>query len=278
MRALTGCGVLAMASVVSTASAAPVAFPGSGTSYVYSQNFDAALGSEWTLDGWGTQNIFTGGTTGVTAPNISGTAPDGVVYPLTPKVAPSNLTTFGFAGKFLTNNAKGSTTATAKVEFNNLPNHTSIDLGFLLAVGDSIDSIDTPLIIKVDGVEVFNTDFSGGGGQYNNAGTGVTKTTNLSTNGYYREKWNAGAVTSDDRTVESWTLETVYDFTNATAFNAIAHTSDTLTIEFIHGFDQAWTDEFAAFENVSVTLNGVIPTPASLISLLVAAPLLMRRR
>ncbi len=272
---LIGLGVLTAASV---ASAAPIAFPGSGTSYIYSQNFDTALGSEWTLDGWAAQNIFTGGKTQVNSGDISGTAPAGVVYPLVPKTAPSNLTTFGFGGRFLTNNAKGTTSATARVEFNNLPTHSSIDLGFLLAVGDSIDSVDTALIIKVDGVEVFNTDFSGGGAQFNAAGTGVIKTANLSTNTYYREKWNVGAATSDDRTTEGWTLETVYDFTNATAFNAIAHTSDTLTIEFIHGMDQTWTDEFAAFENVSISLNGVIPTPASLISLLAAAPLVMRRR
>ncbi len=282
--------------------AAPIAFPGSGTSYVYTQNFDSALGSEWTLNGWVTPDIFPGGSTQVTGNGtahnqVSPSSPSGLSYPATfplPAIKPADsFANHGFASKWLVNDARTADdgTATARVEFNNLPTHSSIDLDFLLAVGDSIDTgtsnmthYDGPktIAIKVDGVLVWDFLFSSGGGNLA-ATNGIVKLVNAGNlNTYYREQWNdnagAGPAHDGDRAAMGWTLDSAYDMGGFTTFTAIAHTADTLTVEFIHNLSSSYTDEYHGIDNVAITLNGVIPEPGALTLLALAAAALARRK
>lgn len=263
--------------------AAPVPFPETGGDYIYSQGFDSALGTEWTLNGWLVSTIYPGGAAQVSANGNSNAqianSTSGKNYlasfPLAAIKAPDSYANHGFSGNWLINKARADDdgTATARLEFNNLPGHTSIDLGMLLAVGDSIDggtgtNADGPksITIKVDGVTVWDYFFSAGGN--NLTGTGIVKAVgggNL--NSYYREQWNdnsgAGPSGPNDRVGLSWTYDSAYNLNNFATFNAIPHTADTLTIDFVHNLSSAASDEYQALENVTVGLNGV-PEPASL--------------
>ena len=275
------------------AMAAPIAFPGTGTGYVYAEDFNEALGEEWSVDGWLTTDLFAGGATQVTK-NGSGTgyvspsSPSSLTYsdanfPLSAIKPAESFADYGFSGQWLINKgrAEDNGTATAKLEFNNLPEHTSIDIDLLLAVGDSIDGgtesshADGPktITVKVDGQTIFDFFFSAGG--TNLSGDGVVKLiSGGNLNSYYREQWNdnsgAGPSDENDRSMTSWTGDTAYDMSGYTGFTEIAHTSDQLTIEFIHNMSSSYTDEYQALDNLSVTLNGVaVPEPSTVVLLAV---------
>ena len=271
------------AGIASQVRAAAIAFPGSGTNYVYTENFNGALGSEWTLNGWTVHSVFTGGMTHVTglgAGNglVSTSSPSGgswpATYPLAAVKTPDSFLNYGFDGNWLVNTARPSTNGgSAVVEFDNLPAHDSIDLGFLLAAGDSIDSaaLDGPysLTIKVDDVTVFRFMFSGGGNNLTtNSSNHIIKlagSANLDT--YYREQWNdnsgAGPLSETDRSGQGWTLDSAYDMSSYTGFVGIAHSAGTLKVEFIHMLSSDSTDEYHAIENLSISLNNVVPEPAT---------------
>ncbi|HPA17523.1 MAG TPA: PEP-CTERM sorting domain-containing protein [Verrucomicrobiae bacterium] len=259
-----------------------IQFPGSGTNYSYSQNFDSALGAEWTLDGWQTVGIFSGGATQVTATgtgnllvqpsspgNFTDTAFGGATFPLPAIKTPDSFTNHGASGLWLINLARssGSGTGTATLSFTNLPAHTSIDIDFLLAAGDSIDATDyTNITLRVDGATLWQFQFSASGN--NLSGPGIVKLVgNGNLDNYYREQWannTAGPTNANDRFAQSWIGDSFYNMDGFSNFTAIPHTSDTLTIEIIHNLSSAYTDEYLAIENLGVTLNGVIPEPSAL--------------
>lgn len=275
---------------------AAIQFPGSGTNYSYSQNFEAPLGAEWSLDGWQTLSVFWGGATQVTGTgsgnllvqpsspsNFTDAAFGGATFPLPAIKAPDSFTNHGAAGQWLINQARsaGLGTGTASLSFTNLPAHESIDIDFLLAAGDSIDSTDpTNITLRVDGVTIWEFQFTASGN--NLSGPGIVKLVgNGNLNNYYREQWNnrtAGPTNENDRVAQSWIGDSFYDMAGFSNLTAIPHTSDTLTIEIIHNLSSAYTDEYLAIENVGVTLNGVIPEPSTLALLGIAAALLATRR
>lgn len=246
---------------------AGVAFPESGG---YSQDFAGPLGAEWTFDRWTTIAVPVNGAT--QAGSIQGTGPAGVTTPLPAILPPTSFLSYGFGGTWVTTLARGDELngpgprPTARLEFTDLPWHDRLDLDFLLAVGDTIDGStqDGPLTIKIDGTVVFQFQFSGGG--YSLPQTnGIVRLTapngeNLTPNWYW-EQWKTDAQTSDDRFALSWTLDSVYDMSGFTGFS-IPHTGDTLTIEFLHELSSNYTDEYFAFDNVTVTLN-VVPEPSA---------------
>jgi len=70
-----------------------------------------------------------------------------------------------FSGNFLYNDSTGNLATATTLTINNLPSHTSISVGFLLAVIDSWDSIDgspSPdfFNVMIDDVSVFQTTFN----------------------------------------------------------------------------------------------------------------------
>lgn len=259
---------------------AAIPFPGSGTNYSYAQNFDAALGAEWVLDGWQTFGVFPGGATQVTAtgtgnllvqPSNPGGFTDaafgGATFPLPAIRAPDSFTNFGASGNWLINQARGAGTGTATLSFTNLPAHDSIDINLLLAAGDSIDATDyTNITFRVDGATIWEFQFTASGN--NLTGPGIVKLVgNGNLDNYYREQWNngtAGPTNENDRVAQSWIGDSFYDMSGFSNFTAIPHTADTLTIEIIHNLSSAYTDEYIAIENFGVTLNGVIPEPSTL--------------
>ena len=292
-------GVVAILSLLAVPDgrAAPIAFPGSGTNYVYTEDFNAALGTEWTLDGWTPLAVCTGGMTHVTGLGsgnglVSTSSPSGgswpAVYPLPAIKAADSFGNHGFDGNWLINLARPSTNGgSAIVEFDNLPVHDSLDLGFLLAAGDSIDSaaLDGPysFTLRVDDAVVFQFMFSGGGNNLTtNSGNQIVKLVgggNLDT--YYREQWNdnagAGPSGENDRFGQGWTLDSAYDMSSYTGFVGIAHSASTLKVEFVHTLSSTYSDEYHAIENVSITLNNVVPEPAT-VSLLGLAFFALARR
>ncbi|MFT7512397.1 MAG: hypothetical protein ACI9QL_001605 [Candidatus Omnitrophota bacterium] len=196
---------------------------------------------------------------------LDDTAFGGATFPLASVTTAGAYTDYGFSGNWLANSGANAADS-AILEFNNLPMHNSLSLQFLLAAADSVDASDTPFTVRVDGVDLFVHKFNTGG--YNLDGTpGVTSLALLENlNGNYREQWqdNAGAGPANDadRVALTWTLDSAYDVNTLSALTDIPHTSDTLTIEFLHGLSSDFNDELTALDNLSITLN-VIPEPGS---------------
>lgn len=275
---------------------AAIQFPGTGTNYSYTHDFNSALGAEWTLDGWQTVNIFPGGATQVISngngnllvmpsspSNFTDAAFGGATFPLPAIKPPDSFTNYGATGQWLINQARssGSGTGAATLSFTNLPLHESIDIDFLLAAGDSIDSTDlTNITLRIDGTTIWQFQFTASGN--NLSGPGIVKLVgNGNLDNYYREQWNnrtSGPTNENDRVAQSWIGDSFYDMGGFSNFTAIPHTSDTLTIEIIHNLSSTYTDEYLAIENIGVTLNGVIPEPSTLGLLGVGACLYALRR
>lgn len=272
--------IVASLCAIAPQSSAAIQFPGSGTNYAYNHDFNSTLGSEWTLDGWQTVNVFAGGAAQVISngsgnllvlPSNPGGFTDsafgGATFPLPAIKAPDSFTNHGASGQWLINLARGAGTGAATLSFTNLPTHESIDIDFLLAAGDSIDSTDlTNIILRVDGTTIWQFQFTASGN--NLTGPGIVKLVgNGNLDNYYREQWannTAGPTNSNDRFAQSWIGDSFYNMGGFSNFTAIPHTSDTLTIEIIHNLSSAYTDEYLAIENIGVTLNGVIPEPSTL--------------
>jgi len=167
--------LVAQASLVGAGYSVAIAFPG----VTYSEDFDAALGMEWTMTGnnnngnfpgagWGQTTIPTGGVAGLTQtgggeaqvrPSSGGfddTAFGGATFPLAPLTPASDYSTEtggaisgGWLGQLGVGNASESTPGSgvfdvtndgiARLDFNALPAHTSISLDVLIAAGGSWD-------------------------------------------------------------------------------------------------------------------------------------------
>ena len=209
-----------------------------------------------------TNPLFAAGLNGGTGPDFDAIAPT---------VAPQLLTDLGFAGGWLINEGLGDAfdvngdetlfeqrfSASARVEFQNLPEHVGIDIDFLMAAGDSIDSTPTrndrdgPFEIRVDGETVFS---QFGGNFTPPAGVGVLAI-NANLTGSYQETWNNNpALDENDRAITAWRMDSAYDFSTGLALSSIDHTADTLTVEFIHRIGSFPDDEYTAIDNVAITL------------------------
>lgn len=284
---------LTVAVLLAGAHAAPVPFPVVGDTAVYSQDFDAPLGVEWTLDGWQVGTIPASGYTtvignGVNTQLVAPSNPSGLSFPATfplPAVSVDSYSNYGFASGWLVTNGEGVTTRTALVEFNNLPSHNGLDLDLLLGAGNSIDGGEGLLVIRVDGITVFSRDFeSGGRPNFGLAGTGIVRMVDQENIdlGHYRERWNdnggAGPFDENDRIQEGWTVASAYDLAGALDLTGVAHIGGTLTVEIIHDLNSGPFDEYFAIENFAITLNNVVPEPATMSLLAVGGLALLRRR
>jgi hypothetical protein len=156
----------------------------------------------------------------------------------------------GFDGTFLRNTASGNPASKTTLTLTDLPEHTSIDLEFLLAIIDSWDGSPpggccNPDIFNVfvDGIEIFSESFGGNSATYDLPPIGERNQKGFNPN--YKD--------------------VSYNMTNDNRFQNIPHTSNTLTIDFFAsgqgwqaGFDESW-----AIENVAVGLDDgcTIPEP-----------------
>lgn len=274
-------------------------------SLIYEENFDGALGSEWTLDGVGVVSVPTGGRTVVTnantgyygtiTPSSSGHLWGNLGDTFDPIKTPSSYDAYGFGGSWLVNNiSSGSNgdftvTRSASVSFSDLPTHTSLtQVSLLLGVGDTIDGNEGVFEIRADGVTVFLRDFESGGSirstsAYPTPNTGpapaaLVTYANLIDTGFYAEMWNdnggTGPTNITNRSAQSWTLESAYSLD----LYDLTHTGDTLTLDFIwRGVNSHYTDEFIALDTLRVV---IIPEPASgaALALLLGGVLMMARR
>ena len=162
-----------------------------------------------------------------------------------------------FSGNFLRDT---QIIATAKLTLNALPEHTSIDINFLLAVIDSWDGgvADEKFIVKVDGVTVFQEYFDWDRRQTSNT--------------IYNPPAGVDMMGISDIGFNQW-KEQAFDMYKESAFDNIAHTADTLTIEWTDTLDgEPATNESWALDNLSIVLNGVqtVPEPASIILLILS--------
>ncbi len=160
-----------------------------------------------------------------------------------------------FGGNFLRNTTGGYDSVSGlmgtpgsptTLTLTGLPPHTSIDLNFLLAIMDSWDGGNGDygpdiLTVSVGGVIVFSETFGFGDPSFvPPPGVLLTEETALG--------FNAG-----------W-LDAAYDMSVNPTFEGIAHTSSTLTIEWVASGDgwQGIDDESWAIDNLEVALDGKV--------------------
>jgi len=165
----------------------------------------------------------------------------------------------GFGNSFLHNSSgplalEGVTIATT-ITLNNLPQHDSVDFGFLLALinswdGDNVATNPDFFQVFLDGALLFEETFTTFDAFPQTASNvnRILNPTQLGFNG-----------------VSNW-LESAYDFTSFSAFTNIAHNSNSLTLSFTAA-GAGWsgdTNESFGLDNISISLNGVtaVPEPA----------------
>lgn len=169
----------------------------------------------------------------------------------------------GFGDKFLINRTKKNKKNKNKAEstiltLNDLPSHTSIDLNFLLAIIDSWDGSGKIKIyepdffnVKVDGKSVFRETFS-----------------NFRSDDQSYKAPEGGVLASPRKLgfTKRW-KDSAYDMSLEPTLKNIAHTSDTLRVEWFAS-GKGWQgsrDESWAIDNVEVVLNGTtVPEPSTL--------------
>lgn len=271
----------------------PVPFPESGT---YQFDFETdPFDSGWTLEGWvwefmplGVEEMLATGTgDGQVRPSSGGLddfafSGNGAAFPLEPLVAAGSYPELGFSGEsWLVNAAAGAAVddgsgafvvenpGSAKLEFTDLPKHASVTLAMKLGAGGSMDggasgSTDGPFEILVDGETIFSHQFSSGGGNLISQGvTPLATGANLTT--LYREEWNdnggAGPRSESDRFAIGWVLDSAYDITAMPTLVNIPHSSDELSVEFLHRLTSAANDEHIAIDDLEITLGAVPPPP-----------------
>jgi len=156
-----------------------------------------------------------------------------------------------FSGNFLYNDSTGNPAAATTLTMTNLPSHTSISIGFLLAIIDSWDSTNgapSPdfFNVTVDSVSVFQATFAiqSGSANYNppingDIGNGLA---------------SRGFSGFNDR---------AYDMSLESSLQNIPHTASSVTISFFASGNgwQGGGDESWGIDNLNV---GVIPAPTTL--------------
>jgi hypothetical protein len=163
-----------------------------------------------------------------------------------------------FSGNFLRNSTLGQP---SRLTLTNLPAHTHVNIGFLLAVIDSWDGSDlnfSPdfLTITVDGQVAFSETFTNipnFAATYPNSAT--SPLTVLSRN--QQRGFNTDPV---------FFLDSAYDMNFESSLQNIPHTSSSLVIEWFAG-GAGWeggTNESWAIDNLKVTVSAV-PEPTSVV-------------
>ena len=266
----------------------PNKWPGGDT---YTQDF-SSVGGEWNIGTeWSIRAVETGRAkmtqSGGNAGEIRLSAhPDGFdessfadgeeVFPLDPLVDPMNYSDVDarFEGTWLSSNTSAGMNGTATLHFTDLPPHDGIDVDFVLAAFDSIDGSDAipdaefngNFQMVVDGEVVHEARFNGRaltGGDFTEGIEELIGSANLTQN--YREQWNDsgdGPLDAEDRNSVNWTLDSAWDygaFFDEGSETAIAHTSDTLTLSFVHGLSQAPNDEGIAVDAFQLKLLNASP-------------------
>lgn len=171
----------------------------------------------------------------------------------------------GFGNGFLRNDTGsiGVSPTQTTLTLTDLPVHTSVNVGFLLAIIESWDGAAAPGVgpdsfeLRLDNILVFSEVF-----------TNIPSQASLQT-------------ASTDERIEPLTerfnpagtsLDSAYDYTSFTAFQNLSHSSDTLTLSFTAAGPlwEGGINESFAIDNISISLNGVtaVPEPGSLASLL----------
>lgn len=159
-----------------------------------------------------------------------------------------------FSGNMLWNSSAGGATT---LTLNNLPQHTSITIGFLLGILDTWDGLNPSccgpdsMNVTLDGKSIFSTVFANyfGTSSYSfPTGTLLATNKNMAISSYADKALDMGA---------------------DPLFTNIAHTGSTLTLKWFAGGPgwQAGYDESWSMDNLKVTLNGVggsaVPEPAT---------------
>ena len=152
-----------------------------------------------------------------------------------------------FADNFLRNTANGNPAAATILTLSGLAAHDTVSLDFLLAVIDTWDgsppNVAAPDIfnVEIDGVSIFSESYA----NLQNLATQTAPTSN-----------QVIAPTQLGFDLD-FSTDSGYDMGDLAAFNGIAHSADTLTIEwFASGAGwQGGSDESWAIDNVSVTIN-----------------------
>jgi hypothetical protein len=164
------------------------------------------------------------------------------------------FTAEGFSGDYLRNKSTGNPADSTILTIDNLPEHTTVDVGFLLAIIDSWDGENVGdyspdiLNVKVDGTTIFSEGFRGAGGAQSYVPSPDVLLLSI----------DAG----QDRAGSGWS-DSAYNMANEPIFQGIPHTDDTVTIEwFASGSGwQGGNDESWAIDNVKIGLDGACTPP-----------------
>ena len=223
---------------------------------------DASIGASITLAGWTDNSTFA---------HVTG--------------ANNDLGDGGFSGEyFRTTGALAAASPngnhTLTIQLNNLDGHSAIDLGMLVAQIDSLDAFrdGERFIVKLDGVELLNVGFSyGSGGSFTDGPGNVFATTGDPI--LDAELLAIRTIASTNVTGDTVFRENLYDLSQLSIFQNIAHSSSSLTLEII-GRQNQTSGEFYGMDDISITLLGaaIIPEPASISLLAMAGLALLRRR
>lgn len=166
-----------------------------------------------------------------------------------------------FGGNFLRNDSIPPTSTA--LTLSNLPNHTAVNLGFLLAVIDSWDGLGSTwgfdtFTVTVDGATVFSQILDNAGPVVAPGGVPGVQTYVPPPGVEVTRMVELGF-----RDIDINDQESVYDMTFDPSFFNIPHSASTLTIEWLAGGPgwQGGIDESFAIDNLSVTLVAV-PEPS----------------
>lgn len=177
---------------------------------------------------------------------------------------------FGFGSTFYRNASLGDPATSTTFTLSGLQAHTSISVGFLLAVIDSWDGTGNcgPDVfnVKLDGISIFSSDF---GNVRNNACGPHPQTYGTSNALLFPGPTNLDFDASSTSVGFSGWNDAAYDMALESLFQNIAHAGNTATFEVFAsgGGWQGGDDESWAVDNVQVTLNGVtgtVPEPGTL--------------
>lgn len=170
-----------------------------------------------------------------------------------------------FGGNFLRNNTGGSPVGASGLRttlfLTNLPDHTTVTIGFLLAIIDSWDIEPLPdnFNVFIDGVPLFDEHFTNNPDE-NLQGYNPPPLVQLLDRPFPQLGFNEGFEGRIGFVDSAW------DMNFDPIFQDISHVGETLKVEFFAD-GPGWSgggDESFGLENVSVSFNGtIVPEPSS---------------